>query len=66
MKRQGREASRKDIWLTDEDMSHINRIADAMRQQGLDPTNQYGKLSVSKVIQWSLEQQALIIEGKKA
>lgn len=62
-KRQGREAARKDIWLTEEDMSRIILLAEEMRRQGLDPNNQYGRLSVSKVIQWALEQLSLEIGG---
>lgn len=62
-KRQGRESARKDVWLTDEDMRRIEVIAEEMQRRGVDPNNQFGKLSVSKVIQWALEQQTLIIGG---
>ena len=62
-KKRGREASRRDIWLTDEDMQHIQVIAEEMKRAGHDPNNQYGRLSISKVIQYALAQQTLIIGG---
>lgn len=52
-----REAQRKDIWLTDEDMQRVEMFATMMKRAGVDPNNQFGEVSVSKVIRWVLNGQ---------
>lgn len=52
-----REKQRRDIWLTDDDMKRIEMFAGMMKQAGLNPVNQFGEISVSKVIQWVLNGQ---------
>lgn len=54
-----RENQRHDVWLTDDDMQRVNMFAEMMRQAGLNPNNQFGKVSISKVIQWVLNGQSM-------
>ena len=64
MAKRRRETARKDVWITPHDLENIEVIAGEMKRRGIDPNNQYGNISVSKVIKWALEQQTLIIGGE--
>lgn len=50
-----REKQRRDVWLRDSDWPKIEAVAEEMRQQGIDPNNQFGELSLSKVVQFLLD-----------
>ncbi len=50
-----REKQRKDVWLPDGYWQKVEQVADQMRQQGIDPTNQFGEVSLSKVVQFLLD-----------
>lgn len=50
-----REKQRRDVWLRDNDWLKIEAVAEEMRQQGIDPNNQFGEVSLSKVVQFILD-----------